>query len=115
MLRETGALIGSSGLHRRLERADAFEIGYWLHPDYVGQGLISEAVQVIARAAFEHLRASRVEIHAEETNRRSRAVPERLGWPRTGQRDHINVAGEPTIMVVYTLVAPTAEPSTEDT
>ena len=58
VLRETGELIGSSGLHRRLERADAFEIGYWLHPAHVGQGLISEAVVAIAAAAFEHLRPS---------------------------------------------------------
>ena len=105
--RDTGELIGSSGLHPRLESPDAYEIGYWLRPSSVGQGYVTEAVGAIAAVGFEVLRATRIEIHAEENNARSRAVPERLGWRQIGQRDHLNVAGEKVKMIIYALWPPT--------
>ncbi|MBI5833912.1 MAG: GNAT family N-acetyltransferase [Armatimonadetes bacterium] len=105
-LRDTGEMVGSSGLHPRLEVPDAYEIGYWLRPGFVGQGLVTEAVRAIAAIGFEALHASRIEIHAEEHNARSRAVPERLGWRHIGQRDHLNVAGEKVKMIIYAVWPP---------
>ena len=41
--REAGPVIGMFGLHRRIGPG-ALEIGYWLHPDYLGCGFATRAV-----------------------------------------------------------------------
>ena len=56
------------------------EIGYWLGKEFQGKGLITKACRALIGYAFEELRLHRVEIHCASRNRRSRAVPERLGF-----------------------------------
>jgi RimJ/RimL family protein N-acetyltransferase len=82
--RQTGRLLGGSGLHRIDWTIRRFEIGYWLRESAVGHGYVTEAVQVLTRFAFEHLSANRVEIRMDTRNTRSRAVPERLGFVYEG-------------------------------
>ncbi|HYX33772.1 MAG TPA: GNAT family N-acetyltransferase [Oligoflexus sp.] len=88
--RQTHELLGGSGLHRVDWSLPKFEIGYWLHKDAVGQGLMSEAVNAITRYAFQQLQARRVEIRCETDNVRSRAVAQRLGYDLDGclRQDH---------------------------
>lgn len=78
--KETGNLIGGSGLHRINWNVPKFEIGYWVHVDYEGQGYITEAIRAITTFAFETLGAKRVEIRCDEKNTRSVAVAQRLGY-----------------------------------
>jgi ribosomal-protein-serine acetyltransferase len=82
--RTTQQLYGSSGLHRMDWSVPSFEIGYWIHKDHEGQGLVTEAVNAVTRYAFNQLQAKRVEIRCETDNVRSRAVAERLGFERDG-------------------------------
>ncbi|HET9236829.1 MAG TPA: GNAT family N-acetyltransferase [Oligoflexus sp.] len=86
--RKTQQLCGSSGMHRMDWSVPSFEIGYWVHKDHEGQGLVTEAVHAVTRYAFEQLQASRVEIRCERDNTRSRAVAERLGFERDGILRH---------------------------
>ena len=72
-------LIGVLGLHRRVG-PDAAEIGYWLHPEYVGKGHVTRATSALVDAALALPDISRVEIHCDEANLRSAAVPRRLGF-----------------------------------
>jgi RimJ/RimL family protein N-acetyltransferase len=58
-----------------------FEIGYWLHSDYTGRGLATEAVVALADFAFETLEAQRVEIRCDAGNERSAALARRAGFP----------------------------------
>ncbi len=78
--KESGQIIGGSGLHRINWDVPKFEIGYWLHTAYTGQGLITEAVAAITDFAFDTLDAQRVEIRCDALNTRSAAVPRRLGF-----------------------------------
>jgi RimJ/RimL family protein N-acetyltransferase len=89
--RQSGELCGGSGFHSIDWTLPKFEIGYWLHKDLQGQGLMSEAVNGITRYAFDQLQAKRVEIRCETANLRSRAVAERLGYERDGilRRDRL--------------------------
>lgn len=82
--RQTQQLLGGSGMHRIDWTLPKFEIGYWLHKDAEGRGLISEAVNAITRYAFQQLHAKRVEIRCETDNQRSRAVAQRLGFALDG-------------------------------
>ncbi len=78
--KNTGNLIGGSGLHRIDWQARRFEIGYWVRTSFSGQGLITEAVAAIARFAFQELEARRVQILCDADNFRSIKVAERLGF-----------------------------------
>lgn len=82
--RKTQALYGGTGFHSIDWNLPKFEIGYWLHQDLQGQGLITEAVNGITRYAFDQLQAKRVEIRCEGENVRSAAVAERLGFELDG-------------------------------
>jgi RimJ/RimL family protein N-acetyltransferase len=81
-----GPVIGAIGLHRRIG-PDAIEIGYWLHVDYVGHGYATAAAQALTQAAFDLPATGRVEIHTDEANALSAAIPQRLGY----QLDRVQV------------------------
>ena len=82
----TSALVGTIGLHRRVGES-ALEIGYWLHADRVGHGSMTAAVVGVTEAALALPDVSRVEIHVEEANIRSAAVPRRAGFVLAEVRD----------------------------
>lgn len=56
------------------------EIGYWLAEAFQGQGIMTRACRALVEFAFRSLGLNRVEIRADMENRRSRAIPERLGF-----------------------------------
>lgn len=72
-------VLGGCGLHLRLG-PNAREIGYWIHKDFIGQGLATEMTAALTRVAFEIDQVDRVEIHCAATNRRSASVPRKLGY-----------------------------------
>lgn len=83
-LKESGVLIGSSGLHRINWDVRRFEIGYWLRTGYTGQGYMTEAVEAIAGFAIRELEANRIEIRCDSRNTRSSRVAERTGFKLEG-------------------------------
>jgi ribosomal-protein-serine acetyltransferase len=83
-LKETGELIASSGLHRIDWNVRKFEIGYWIDTRYSGHGYMTEAVKAITEFAVNELKARRVEIRCDTRNKKSSAIPERLGFTLEG-------------------------------
>jgi ribosomal-protein-serine acetyltransferase len=59
-------------------------IGYWLAQEAEGHGLMTAAVTALLRHGFRTLQLNRIEIRAGVRNRRSRAIPERLGFRHEG-------------------------------
>lgn len=59
-------------------------IGYWLAREAEGQGLMTQAVATLLRLGFRTLKLNRIEIRAGVRNRKSRAIPERLGFRHEG-------------------------------
>ncbi|WP_174615724.1 GNAT family N-acetyltransferase [Virgibacillus ihumii] len=94
--RETGELVGLTGLHRIDWGVPKFEIGYWLDSRKTGQGYITEAVKGLTQFAFRELGANRIEIQCDAKNHKSRAIPERLGFILEGihYNDSIAVDGD---------------------
>ena len=78
------AIAGSCGLHRR-RGPDTLEIGYWLHPSFVGRGLAAGTVRLLIDAAFSFPEITRVEIHHDKANARSARIPPRLGFRFIGE------------------------------
>ncbi|MGO4107847.1 GNAT family N-acetyltransferase [Paenibacillus sp. YAF4_2] len=82
--KETGQLVGSSGLHRMDWQARSFEIGYWARTSYAGQGYIKEAVDAITSFAIQVLGANRIQIKCDSRNQQSAKVAERAGFTLEG-------------------------------
>ena len=82
--KETGQIIGSSGLHRIDWESRKFEIGYWVRTSFSGNGYITEAAEAITNFAIHELKANRVEIRCDSRNLRSARVAERLGFTLEG-------------------------------
>ena len=60
------------------------EIGYWLDQDHLGQGIMTNATRRLINYAFDDLSLNRVSIPVAVENRKSRAIPERLGFKIEG-------------------------------
>lgn len=81
-------------------------IGYWLAREAEGQGLMTAAVLALVRHGFRTLKLNRVEIRAGVRNRRSRAIPERLGFRHEGTlRQAERLAGRYVDHAVYGMLA----------
>jgi RimJ/RimL family protein N-acetyltransferase len=77
--RDEKRVLGGTGLHTRAGK-NAREIGYWIHKDFINQGLATETASALTRVAFEVDAMERVEIHCAVENVRSAAVPRKLGY-----------------------------------
>jgi len=81
--REETKLVGGTGLHTRLGPG-ALEIGYWIHKDYINQGLVTESTAALIKVAFEVIHVHRIEIHCDPGNTASAAIPRKLGFTHEG-------------------------------
>ncbi|WP_347549749.1 GNAT family N-acetyltransferase [Pseudalkalibacillus hwajinpoensis] len=96
--KETGELIGSSGLHRIDWAVRKFEIGYWIDSRFSGKGYMTEAVRGITEFAFNELEARRVEIRCDVKNVRSRKIAERVDYDLEGilRNEKLSIDGDET-------------------
>jgi RimJ/RimL family protein N-acetyltransferase len=103
--RDESRALGGTGLHTRLS-GNALEIGYWLHKDFINQGLITESTAALTKVAFEIYHVDRMEIHCSIENLASAAVPRKLGYIHEATRRRLGYAnGQPTDSMIWTLFA----------
>ncbi|MGH3416035.1 MAG: GNAT family N-acetyltransferase [Actinocrinis sp.] len=74
-----GTLLAVIGVHDRVGPG-GLEIGYWCHIDHTGKGVITRATRALTNILLALPGVERVEIHCDEANVRSAAVPRRLGY-----------------------------------
>jgi ribosomal-protein-serine acetyltransferase len=74
-----GLVAGGCGLHHRIG-PDGLEIGYWIHPAFLRQGIATAAARLLTNAAFHQSEIARVEIHHDKANVASAGVPRKLGF-----------------------------------
>lgn len=75
-----GEIIGVAGFHSIDWINRNTSIGYWLAEGAQGNGTMTEVTRALLRHAFYEWDLHRVEVHCAPENRRSRAIPERLGF-----------------------------------
>ena len=99
-------VLGSTGLHTRVG-AGAREIGYWVHHDYINQGLATEVTAALTKVAFAIDQVARIEIHCDPNNVRSLAVPRKLGFchEATLRQRMRTPEGKPRDTMIWTLLA----------
>jgi ribosomal-protein-serine acetyltransferase len=79
-----GRVAGAIGFHRIDWANRLTSIGYWLGKQYQGQGIVTASCRAYVDHAFAELKLNRVEIRCAVENRKSRAIPERLGFRLEG-------------------------------
>jgi len=73
-------VVGGTGLHLRGD-VHTVEIGYWVHIDYIGRGIATQVSYALVEAAFATwAEIDTVEIHHDQANEASAAVPRRLNF-----------------------------------
>jgi ribosomal-protein-serine acetyltransferase len=82
-----GRVVGGCGLHRRIGPS-ALEIGYWVHARFTRRGIATACAGALTAAGFGLRGIERMEIHCDEANVRSAAVPPKLGYRLMGRVEH---------------------------
>lgn len=101
-----GPIVGMVGFHSVSWGNRNTTIGYWLAEDHQGRGIMTTAVRALVDHAFDEWNLHRIEIHCAPANRRSRAIPERLGFREEATlREAELVGGRYLDSVVYGLLA----------
>jgi ribosomal-protein-serine acetyltransferase len=81
---DRGVLAGTIGLHDIDHANRKAEIGYYLAAQQQGKGLMTLACRAVVQHLFTDLRLHRAILYCATENRRSRAIPERLGFRLEG-------------------------------
>ena len=74
-----GEFAGTIGMHRRADDS-AMEIGYWIASGMTRRGYATAAARALTPVALELSATRRVEIHCDEANAASAAIPRKLGY-----------------------------------
>ena len=80
-------LVGEIGLHGRAGDG-GIEIGYWIDVRYSGRGLGTEAAGALTSVALALPGVAQAEIHCDEENQASAAIPRKLGYRLDRIDDH---------------------------
>src|SRR5262245_24620430 len=98
-------VLGGGSLHGiDLEQGRA-SVGYWLEPHARGRGIVTHAVRLVARWAFEELGIARLELTCGPDNQASQRVAERCGFSREGVlRSHRSFKGRRRDTVIFSLL-----------
>jgi ribosomal-protein-serine acetyltransferase len=83
-IRQNDEIVGVIGFHRIDLKNSVGEIGYWLAQTKQGRGIMTNSCRALVEMAFAELELNRVVIRCAESNTRSRAIPERLGFVQEG-------------------------------
>jgi len=76
-----GELCGTVGVDVGKRSGD---IGYWIHRNYQGRGIVTRSCRTLVDYAFSHYTLRRLVIRAAPENDKSWAIPERLGFTHEG-------------------------------
>jgi len=98
--------VGRTGI-RRVNSQSEWSIGFWVHPDYWGQGYAAEAGKAVIDFGFENLAASKIIVAHALWNKRSQRVIEKLGFRYTDENPcGFEKNGIPIAEYEYELLSP---------
>ncbi|WP_174733211.1 GNAT family N-acetyltransferase [Mesobacillus harenae] len=80
-----GEIIGVAGFNTINWSNKTAYIGYWIGEEFQGNRIITKVAKGLADYAFSQLNLNKVEIRAAVENKKSRSIPERLGFVNEGR------------------------------
>jgi RimJ/RimL family protein N-acetyltransferase len=103
--RESGTVIGEVGLKWLSREHRQGEIGFIFNPDHQGQGLATEAAEVMLRLGFDDLRLHRIIGSCAAQNAASARLMQRLGMRQEAHFVHNEtIKGEWSEELVYAIL-----------
>lgn len=104
--RGDGRLLGAITLDNiRRGPAQSAQVGYWIGPDYVRQGYMTEALGALVRHAFGTLDLGRIEAACLPENTPSRGLLERSGFQHEGEaRRYLQIDGRWRDHILYAIL-----------
>jgi len=100
-----GERVGDVSLAPIDDRRGWANLGYWIDPDYQGEGYATAAARLVVDHGFAELRLHRVSATVVAGNEASRRVVEKLGFTHEGtKREDAFVGGEYVDRAVYGLL-----------
>lgn len=101
------ALCGVIGYHKFDWMNRSSMLGYWIASDHQGRGIITEACRAMVEYGVSQLGLHRIEIKCATGNRKSCAIPERLGFVNEGiARQGEWLYDHYVDLVIYSMLAP---------
>ncbi|MBD64995.1 MAG: RimJ/RimL family protein N-acetyltransferase [Halobacteriovoraceae bacterium] len=79
-----GKVVGGLGQHDIDEKNKKTSLGYWLHSDYTGKGIMTQSCEAFIRYIFEVQKLNRIELRAATENIPSKKIAQRLGFKPEG-------------------------------
>ena len=79
-----GDIVGTAGFNSINWSNHTAYIGYWLGEEYQGKGIMTKVAKALTDYAINHLHLNKVEIRVATENKKSRSIPERLGYVNEG-------------------------------
>lgn len=81
-------------------------IGYWLGAEFEGRGIMARSCRALLNTLFKDLKMNRVEIRIAPGNRKSKAIPRKLGFEEEGTlRQAEKLYNDYVDHIVYALLA----------
>lgn len=100
--RESAERIGGFSLHDFDDENQSCELGYWILPEYQGQGLMREGADKLLGSLFEKAGMKRVHLVCDRRNARSIALARRLGFQHEAFLQGVDVVtGEAVTKFVF--------------
>ena len=98
-------LIGVIGLHYLDLVNKRTSIGYYLAEDFQKKGIMTRCTKALIQYVYEEYDINRIEIRMSTKNKKSRAIPVRLGFTQEGiLRNNERLQGEFSDSYVYSLL-----------
>ena len=99
---EFSGLLGFNQIDHLNKKA---EIGYWLAENMQGKGIITACTKVIVGYAFQKLNINRLQIKVAVGNKKSAAIPQRLGFKLEGIERNGELHGQKFLdLEIYSLL-----------
>ncbi|MDN7242411.1 GNAT family protein [Planococcus sp. N028] len=107
VLKENGRFAGTIGLNNLNIHGKKAEVGYELHPDYWGKGLIREANEAVMEYAFTELDLFRIGAVTFPDNTASSSLLKKLGFMEEGRlRGYLYQRHQSHDALVFSLLKP---------
>lgn len=108
IFRQDGLFVGGCNLREPDWILPAFRVEAWVRSSLLGQGYMTEAIQGVARFAFEAIGAVRLEGRLDARNTRAKALAERCGFHLEGRlrRAMRDPQGELRDVLIYARLRP---------
>ncbi|MGM0547206.1 MAG: GNAT family N-acetyltransferase [Bacteroidota bacterium] len=105
-IRVEKSIAGMIGHHKIDWQNSKTSLGYWLGKSYQGRGIMTKCCAAVVSHAFQQMCLHRVEIHCAANNKKSRGIPERLGFIEEAiLREAMQLNGAFVDRVIYRMLA----------